>query len=102
MWSFFVAIRRANAVCSRWLYWVSESIKYLLTKNIGLDFLFSSSLNNAALTDTFETSTYIKSVSLASGLARTGGSTRHYLIALRASSHSSFYPARLVIRATVG
>ena len=95
MRSFFVAIRRANVVCSRWLYWVSESIKDLLTKNIGLCFLFSSSLNNAALTDTFEIATYIKSVSLTSGLARTEGSTRYYLIALRASSHSSFHPARL-------
>ena len=34
---------------------------------------------------------YTKSVSPASGLARTGGSTRYCLIAVRASLHSSFH-----------
>ena len=105
--SFFIATRRANAACSRWLYRVSASIKDFLTKNTGLCFLFSSSLNRAALTETYETPKYTKSVltsetpkytksvSPASGLARTGGSTRYYLISVRASSHSSFHPAWL-------
>ena len=94
-WSFFVPTRRANVACSRWLYRVSASIKDFLTKNTGLCFLFSSSLNNASLTNTFETTRYMKSVSPALRLARTGGSVRYCLIALRASSHSSFHPARL-------
>ena len=64
-------------------------------KNIGLCFLFSSSLNRVALTKTFETAKYTKSVSPALGLARTGGSARYCLIAVRASSHSSFQPAWL-------
>ena len=93
--SFLVATRRANAACSRWLYLVSKSTKDLLTKNIGLCFLFSSSLNRATLTETSETAKYTKSVSHASGVARTGGSTRYYLIAMRALSHSSFHPAWL-------
>ena len=37
-------------LCSRRVYQVSTSDKYLLTKNIGLYFWFSSSLNKAALT----------------------------------------------------
>ena len=71
------------------------SAKDLLTKNTGFYFLFSSSLNRVALTETSETAKYTKSVSHASGLARTGGSARYCLIALRALSHSSFHPARL-------
>ena len=69
--------------------------KDLLTKNTGLYFLFSSFLNRAALAETSESARYTKSVSLASGLARIGGSTRYRLIAVRASSHSSVHPARL-------
>ena len=91
--SFFVATQRANAACSRWLYRVSASAKDLLTKNIGLCFLFPSSLNRAVLTETSETSRYKKSVLPASGLTRTGASTRYCLIAVRASSHSSFHLA---------
>ena len=64
--SFFVATRRANAACSRWLYQVSTSVKDLLTKNIGLFFLFSFSLIKAALTETSEIARYMKSVSSAS------------------------------------
>ena len=82
--SFFVATQRANAACSRWLYWVSVSTKDLLTKNTGLYFLFSSSLNKAALTETSKTAKYTKSVSSALGLVRTGGYTRYCLIAVRA------------------
>ena len=92
---FFIATRRDNAVCSRWLYRVSASAKDLLTKNTGLYFLFSSSLNRASLTKTSETAKYTKSVSSASGLARTGGSAKYCLIAARASSHSSFHPSWL-------
>ena len=91
----FVATRRANAACSRGLYRVFVSAKDLLTKNTGLCFLFSSSLNRTILTETSETAKYKKSVSLASGLARTRGYARYYLIAVRASSHSSFHLARL-------
>ena len=91
--SFLVATRRANATCSRWLYRVSASTKDLLAKNTGLFFLFSSSLNKVALTETSETAKYTKSVSLALGLARTGGSVRDNLIVMRALSHSSFHPA---------
>ena len=69
--SFFVATRRANVTCSRWLYRVSVSAKDLLTKNTSLCFLFSSSLNRAALTETSKTVKYTKSVSSASRLART-------------------------------
>ena len=93
--SFLVATRRASATCSRWLYRVSTSAKDLLTKNTGLCFLFSSSLNRAALTETSETAKYTKSVSPASGLARTEGSRRYCLIAVRALSHSSFHLAWL-------
>ena len=71
------------------------SAKDLLTKNIGLCFLFSSSLNRATLTETSETSKYTKSVSPASGLVRIEGSAIYCLIAVRASSHSSFHPVRL-------
>ena len=91
--SFLVATRRANAACSRWLYQVYASDKDLLTKNIGLFFLFSSSLNRAALTETSETAKYTKSVSPTLRLARTGGFARYCLIAVRALSHSSFHPA---------
>ena len=93
--NFFIATRRANAFYSRWLYRVSASAKDLVTKNIGLGFLFSSSLNRAALTETFEIARYMKSVSLASRLVRTGGSTRYCLIDVKASSHSSSHPAWL-------
>ena len=86
--SFFVATRKANAACLRWIYQVFASAKDLLTKNIGLCFLFSSSLNMAALTETSKTAKYMKSVLQASWLTRTGGSTRYCLIAVRASSHS--------------
>ena len=94
-WSFLVATRMANAVCSRWLYRVSTSAKDLLTKNISLCFLFSSSFNRAALIETSETTKYSKSASPSSGLARTEVSTRYCLIAMRALSHSSFHPAWL-------
>ena len=93
--SFFVAKRRANATCPRWLYQVSMLAKDLPMKNTSLCFLFSSSLNRAALIKISKTAKYTKSVSPASGLARTGGSTRYCLIAVRASSHSSFHPAWL-------
>ena len=93
--SFLVATRKANAAFSRWLYRVSESTKDLLTKNTGLCFLFSYSLNGAALTETFETAKYTKSVSLTSELARTRGYARYCLIVVRALSHSSFHPAWL-------
>ena len=93
--SFLVATRRANVACSRWLYRVSAPAKDLLMKNNGLCLLFSYSLNRAALNETFGTSKYTKSVSLASGLTRTGGSARYYLIAARALSHFSFHPAWL-------
>ena len=89
--SFLVATRRANAACSRWLYRVSASAKDLLKKYTGLCFLFSSSLNGAALTETSETAKYMKSVLPTSGLVRTRGSTRYCLIAVRALSHSSFH-----------
>ena len=83
--SFFVATQGANAAYSRWLYRVSASAKDLLKINTGLCFLFSSSLNKAALTKTSETARYTKSASPASRLARIGVSTRYYLIAVRAS-----------------
>ena len=94
-WSFFVATQRANVPCSRWLYRVSALAKDLLTKNTSLCFLFSSSLNRAALTKTSEIARCTKSVSPASGLTRIGGFVRYCLIAVRALSHSSFHPARL-------
>ena len=75
--SFFVATWRANAAYSRWLYPISALAKDLLTKNTGPYFLFSSSLNRAALTETSETAKYMKSVSPAVGLARIGGSTSY-------------------------
>ena len=77
------------------MYQFSASAKDLLTKNTGLCFLFSSSLNRAVLTETSETAKYTKSVLPASGLARTRGSARYCLIAARASSHSSFHPVWL-------
>ena len=64
-------------------------------KNTGICFLFSYSLNRAALTETSETAKYTKSVSPASELARIGGSARYCLIAARALSHFSFHPAWL-------
>ena len=63
---------------------VSASIKDLLTKNTGLCLLSSFSLNRVALTTTSETARYTKSVSQASGLARTGGFARYCLIAIKA------------------
>ena len=84
-WSFFVATRKANAACSRWLYRVSTSAKDFLTKNTGLCFIFSSSLNKATLTKISEIAKYKKSVLPTSRLARTGGSARYCLITLRAS-----------------
>ena len=90
-WSFLVATRRANVTCSRWLYRVSASAKDLLMKNTGLCFLFSSSLNRAVLTETFETVKDAKSVLPDSRLARIGGSSRYCLIAVRALSHSSIH-----------
>ena len=93
--SFLVATRRANVACSRWLYRVFASAKDLLRKNTGLCFRFTSSLNRAALIETSKTAKYTKSVSLASGLARTGGSARYCLIVVRALSHSSFHLAWL-------
>ena len=48
--SFWAVIRRAKAACSRWVYLVSASVKDLLTKNTGLNFASSHSLNKAALT----------------------------------------------------
>ena len=71
---------------------VSGSAKDLLMKNTGLCIMFSSSLNKVALAETSETARYTKSVSLASRLARIGGSTRYCLIAMKALSHSSFNP----------
>ena len=77
------------------MYRVSASAKDLLKKNTDLYFIFSSSLNRASLTETFETAKYTKSVSPASGLARTRGYARYCFIAIRALSHSSFHPAWL-------
>ena len=77
------------------MYWVSVSAKDLLTKNTGLCFLFSSSLNRASLIETSETAKYTKSVSPTLRLARIGGSARYCLIAMRALSHSSFHLAWL-------
>ena len=93
--SFLVATRRANAACSRWLYRVSALAKDLLMKNTSLYFIFSYSLNRAALIETSKTTKYTKSVSPASELERTGGSARYCLITVRALSHSSFHPAWL-------
>ena len=93
---FFVATWRANVACLRWLYRVSASTKDLLTKNTGLCFIFSSSLNRATLIKTFETAKYTKSV-LPTSIVRTGGSARYCLIVVRASSHSSFHSAWLAL-----
>ena len=79
--SFLVAIRKAKVVCSRWFYLVSASAKDLLTKNTGLYLPFTFSLNRAALT---ETAKYTKIVLLASGLARTRGSSRYCMISVKA------------------
>ena len=51
----FSCTRRASAACLRQVYQVSASDRDLLTKNIGLCFWFSSSLNKDALIDTSET-----------------------------------------------
>ena len=53
------------------------------------------SLKMAALTATSETTKYTKSVSPASGLVRIGGLAKHYLMWVKALSHSSFHPAWL-------
>ena len=53
-------------------------------KNTGLCLPFVFSLNRAALSATSETARYKKSVLLASKLARTGGSARYCLIAIKA------------------
>ena len=45
-----MAIRRAKATLSRWLYLVSALVKDLLTKNTGLNFASPHSLKKAALT----------------------------------------------------
>ena len=82
--SFLVATLRAKAACSRWLYLIYELAKDLLMKNTGLCLPFSFSLNRVALTTTSETARYTKSVSPASGLARTEGSARYCLIAIKA------------------
>ena len=74
--SFLVATWRAKVALLRWLYLVSTSAKDLLTKNTDLCLPSVFSLNRAALTATSETARYKKSVSLALGLARTGGSAR--------------------------
>ena len=81
---FLVATWRAKADCSRWLYLVSTSDKDLLTKNTGLYLPSIFSLNRTTLTATSETIKYTKSVSSASRLARTAGSARYCLIAIKA------------------
>ena len=48
--SFSAATRSASASCSRRVYRVYVLDKDLLTKNMGLYFRFSSSLNNVAFT----------------------------------------------------
>ena len=68
----------------RRLYLVSASAKDLLTKNTGFYLASSLSLNRATLTAISETAKYMKSVSPVSGLARTGGSARYCLIAIKA------------------
>ena len=82
--SFLVTTRRAKAACSRWLYLVSASTKDLLTKNTGLCLPSLFSLNKVAFTATSETARYTKSVLLALGLTRTGGSARYCLIVIKA------------------
>ena len=64
-------------------------------KNTGFCFLFSSSLNRATLTETYETAKYTKSVSLASRLVKTRGFARYCLIDVIALSHSSFHSSWL-------
>ena len=81
---FLVATQRAKATCSRWLYLVSASAKHLLTKNTDLRLPSAFSLNRAALTAISDTTRYTKSVFSASGLARTGGSARYYVISIKA------------------
>ena len=90
--SFLVATRRAKATFSTWMYLVSTSANDLLTKNTGLFLQSSFSLNRATLTTTFETAKYMKSVSSASGLARTRGSARYCLIADELKTHLFFSP----------
>ena len=51
----FLAATRSASACSRRIYRVYASDRDLLTKNIGLYFRFSSSLNNAALTEVSKT-----------------------------------------------
>ena len=53
------------------------------------------SLNRVALTATYETAKYTKSVSPESGLARIGGLAKYCLIWVKARSYSSFHPTRL-------
>ena len=62
---------------------VSRLAKDFLTKNTGLYLPSAFSLNRAALTATSETARYTKSVLPALGLARTRGSTRYCLIAIK-------------------
>ena len=45
-----MAVCRAKAACSRWVYLVSALVRDLLTKNTGRNFASSHSLNKAALT----------------------------------------------------
>ena len=45
-----MVVRRAKAASSRWVYLVSASVKDLLTKKTGLNFVSPHSLNKAALT----------------------------------------------------
>ena len=45
-----MAVRRAKAARSRWVYLVSTSFKDLLIKNTGLNFASPHSLNKAVLT----------------------------------------------------
>ena len=53
--SFLAATRRASTAYSRRVYRISASDKDFLTKNIGLYFRFSSSLNKVVLTKAFDT-----------------------------------------------
>ena len=52
---FLVSTWKGSAACSRRVYCVSTSYRDLLTKNTGLCFRFSSSLNKAALIETSKT-----------------------------------------------
>ena len=78
--SFFIAIQRAKAAYSRWMYLVSASARDLLMKNTGLCLSSLLSLNKAALTATSDTTKYTKSVSPASRLARNEGLAKYCLI----------------------